>query len=95
MSPELLAQLPGAEWVLPGLADLRAGRLSIAGVVCLVGRPRLLELGLEVPALPIPRPEHALYAALEPLHGDATHARYNAIIRRLVSFTHALARAQG
>jgi hypothetical protein len=35
-------------------------------------------------------PEHALYEALQREDSDSAHSRYNALIRRLVSFERAL-----
>jgi hypothetical protein len=43
---------------------------------------------------PFDRPEHRLYARLAQDNPDAAHSRYNALIRRLVSFERALACAR-
>jgi hypothetical protein len=48
----------------------------------------LRQLGIEVPTLEIP--EHRLYELLAREEPDAAHSRYNALIRRLVSFERAL-----
>jgi hypothetical protein len=45
---------------------------------------------IEVPN-PIPSPELRLYALLTESDGDAAHGRYDALVRRLVSFERALA----
>lgn len=79
---------PGASLVEEGLRDLRAGRETIAALVVSIGAPRLTRLGLAVPA-PFPTPEHRLYGQLWRVFGDAAHSRYNALIRRLVSFERA------
>jgi hypothetical protein len=50
-------------------------------------------LGLEL-AQPFDTPEHRLYARLAQDSPDAAHSRYNALIRRLVSFERALACAR-
>ena len=74
-----------------GLADLRAGRVdTIAALLVTIGAPRLRHLGLTVPAGE-DEPEERLYASLAAEHGDAAHSRYNALVRRLVSFERALA----
>jgi hypothetical protein len=60
----------------------------------LIGAPRLRRLGLSVPAAPAawsapphdPVWEHRLYERLAGADPDAAHARYNALIRTLVSF---------
>ena len=55
----------------------------------LIGAPRLRGLGIEVPAAAVPNPEHALYDLLAREDEDSAHSRYNALIRRLVSFERA------
>ncbi len=84
--------LPGADLVRAGLADLAQGKRTIEALLVAVGGPRLRDLGLEVPR--VEQPEHALYAALSRLHGDDAHGRYNALVRRLVSFERALESAR-
>ena len=81
--------LPGAELVLPGIEDLRRGVESVPALLVAIGRPRLTWIGLELPANDFDEPEHRLYALLAAEYGDAAHARYNALIRRLLSFAHA------
>ena len=41
-------------------------------------------------AEPLPDPEHRLYARLAQEDADSAHSRYNALLRRLVSFESAL-----
>jgi hypothetical protein len=79
---------PGSELIEEGLADLRSGRETAAALVVSIGAPRLASLGIEVPD-PHQDPEHRLYATLATQFGDAAHSRYNALIRRLVSFERA------
>jgi hypothetical protein len=81
--------LPGGELVDRGLRDLELGVESVESLLVSIGAPRLRRLGLDVPQ-PLEAPEHRLYSALRGEHGDATHARYNALVRRLVSFERAL-----
>lgn len=85
-----LLDLPGGELVERGLADLAEGRETVEALLVSVGRPRLVALGLDVPA-GLPEPEHRLYARLALEEPDAAHARYNALVRRLISFERALA----
>jgi hypothetical protein len=82
--------LPGADLIESGLADLAAGHETVAALLVAIGAPRLTLLGVRVPASP-DDPEHRLYALLARDDPDAAHSRYNALIRRLVSFERALA----
>lgn len=85
--------VPGADFVDEGLSDLRAGRETVASLLVSIGAPRLRQLGLDLPA-PFVGPEHRLYERLS-LSGAATaHSRYNALLRRLVSFERAFACAR-
>jgi hypothetical protein len=81
--------LPGAELIERGLADLGAGTDSEAALLVAIGAPRLRRLGLVLPAHSIPRPEHRLYERLARSDPDSAHSRYNALLRRLVSFERA------
>jgi hypothetical protein len=84
--------LPGSELVEKGLEDLRAGRDSTEALLVAIGRPRLARLGFDVPRV-YERPELLLYQRLSAKDADAAHGRYNALIRRLVSFERAAERA--
>jgi len=88
--PPVSGDLPGADLVTRGVADLAAGVESVAALLVATGAPRLRQLGVDVPSGPR-RPEHQLYALLARDNPDAAHSRYNALIRRLVSFERALA----
>jgi hypothetical protein len=76
-----------------GLADLRAGRETEAALLVSIGAPRLIQLGMSLPPV-LPDAEHRLYALLDAADSDRAHSRYNALIRRLVSFERALACAR-
>jgi hypothetical protein len=80
--------LPGRDLIERGLHDLAAGTESVPALLVSIGAPRLERLGIRVPR-PIASPEHRLYALLQQTDGDAAHARYNALIRRLVSYERA------
>jgi hypothetical protein len=87
-----LQNLPGAELIRDGLADLAAHRETVPGLLVAIGYPRLssLGLGLDLAAhLPI-EPELRLYHLLGIAHGNEAHSQYNALIRRLISFEQAL-----
>lgn len=87
-----LSGLPGADLVLEGLEDLARGEDSPCALLVLIGGPRLRSLGIAVPATAhaVP-PEHRLYARLNAEDAATAHSRYNALVRRLVSFERALA----
>lgn len=85
--------VPGADLVEQGLEDLRAARDTELALLVSIGAPRLRQLGFDVPAGPA-RPEHRLYERLALEYGDAAHSRYNALVRRLVSFERAWACAR-
>jgi hypothetical protein len=85
-------RLPGADLVERGLADLRRGVESVESLLVSIGAPRLRRLGYDLPPA-FPTPEHRLYDLLRTTHGDAAHARYNALVRLLVSFERAAGRA--
>jgi len=82
--------LPGAEFVTAGLQDLERGVVSVPALLVSVGAPRLRALGVAIPRVE-ENPEHRLYHLLLQDHADAAHGRYNALVRRLVSFERALA----
>ena len=98
VDPAALAALPGAELVLPGLADLAAMAAGTAkaytpeALLVAVGAPRLRAAGLAVPSAPSwpATPELALYQAIGQLHAEDAHSRFNSWIRRLASFERAL-----
>jgi hypothetical protein len=85
----LRADLPGVDLIEQGLADLAAGVETTAALLVAIGAPRLRLLGLDVPAGP-ENPEHRLYHLLAREDQDSAHGRYNALVRRLVSFERAL-----
>ena len=85
--------LPGSEWVQQGLEDLARAVESVPALLVSIGAPRLQRLGIAV-TQPFDKPEHRLYARLADENPDAAHSRYNALIRRLVSFERALACAR-
>jgi hypothetical protein len=84
--------LPGGDVVEQGLADLERGIESVPGLVAAIGSPRLRSLGIAVPLTTTTEsPELRLYALVSTPDDNGGHARYNALIRRLVSFERALA----
>jgi hypothetical protein len=86
-------RLPGEDLVRLGLRDLCDGIESVESLLVSIGAPRLGRLGLTIPPS-FPEPELRLYRLLTKLHGDAAHSRYNALIRRLVSYERAAAQLE-
>lgn len=80
--------LPGAEIVQQGIEDLSRGVESESALLVSIGAPRLTRIGVELPRT-LPEPEDRLYALLALSDPDSAHSRYNALIRRLVSFERA------
>ena len=89
MSSVVDPALPGADLIEAGLNDLQERRESIAALVVAIGAPRLRQLGLVLPEVLPTHPEHQLYDLLALDDSDSAHSRYNALIRRLVSFERA------
>jgi hypothetical protein len=81
--------MPGSDLVEKGLNDLRRGEETTEALLVSIGAPRLRLAGIAV-ADPIPQPEHRLYDLLASEDSDAAHSRYNALVRRLVSFERAV-----
>lgn len=80
--------LPGAELVAKGIDDLARGVESDESLLVSIAAPRLRRLGFRLPRS-IASPEHRLYGRLASKDSDAAHSRYNALIRRIVSFERA------
>ena len=85
-----LGALPGGDLVEQGLRDCARGVLSTEALLDSIGAPRLGRVGFHVPN-PIPDAERQLYDQLRIEDTDSAHARYNALVRRLVSFERAAA----
>ena len=81
--------LPAAELIEAGLRDLRDGQETIAALSVAIGAPRLRNLGLDLPPVLPANPEHRLYNLLAQDDSDSAHSRYNALLRRLVSYERA------
>src|SRR4051812_22881930 len=83
-----LRVLPGDDFVAAGIRDLELGIESEMALLVSIGEPRLSRLGLRITG-PLADPEHRLYARLAAADRKSAHSRYNALIRRLVSFERA------
>ena len=82
--------LPGGDLIEQGVVDLSRGVQSVAALLVSIGAPRFRRLGFHIPDT-IPSPECQLYERLREADPDAAHSRYNALVRRLVSFERAAA----
>lgn len=80
--------MPGIDLIERGIADLGRGAESPEALLVSIGAPRLEPLGLEIPKR-IASAEHRLYELLASDDADSAHSRYNALLRRLVSFERA------
>jgi hypothetical protein len=85
--------LPGADLIEKGIADLAKGQETNEALLVSIGAPRLRQLGWELPPCSA-EPERRLYLQLATIHGDGAHSQYNALVRRLTSFTRAAACAK-
>ena len=80
---------PGEDIVEQGVRDVAAGLETIPALLVAIGAPRLRRIGIELPDDLPSSPEHRLYLKLAAEDSDSAHSRYNALIRRLVSFERA------
>lgn len=80
---------PGEDLIIQGITDLKDGRETIHSLLVSIGAFRLRRAGIAVPENAFANPEHRLYHLLSLEDSDAAHSRYNALIRRLVSFERA------
>lgn len=80
--------MPGHDLIDAGLAAVRRGEWTVEALLIAIGAPRLRSIGLHLPDLTDApsHPELALYHTLGRIYPDDTHTRYNALIRRLVSY---------
>jgi hypothetical protein len=86
---EVSDALPGADLIREGLRDVASGVESIPSLLVLIGAPLLRRIGFDVPENTPYSPEDRLYAMLAEEDSDSAHSRYNALIRKLVSFERA------
>jgi hypothetical protein len=82
--------LPANDLVSAGILDLQNERETIPALLVAIGAPKLRSLGLPLPSILPANPEHRLYDLLSVTGSDTAHSRYNALIRKLVSFQRAM-----
>jgi hypothetical protein len=81
-----MSSLPANDLIVAGIEDLQYNRETIAALLVAIGAPKLRSLGFELPKCLPANPEHRLYDLLSTSGADSAHSRYNALIRKLVSF---------
>jgi hypothetical protein len=89
-----MTSLPASDLIETGFRDLRERRETIASLLVSIGAPKLCSLGFDIPEASLAlhsTPEHRLYDLLATENPDAAHSKYNALIRKLVSFERAIA----
>lgn len=95
MDHPALEELPGAEIVLGGIADLKKGRMTTDALAVQSAASRLRSLGFDTASARDDVPAaHRLYQRLQLELGDGAHSRYNAILSRVASFARAAERAR-
>lgn len=84
------AEFPGGDFILTGCDDLARGLETVPALLVSIGAPRLRKLGYDVRRA-FSDPERRLYELLARSEGGgaSAHRRYNALVRRLVSFERA------
>ena len=82
--------LPAHDLISTGVIDLQQDRETIPALLVAIGAPKLRKLGMSLPTTLPPNPEHRLYDLLSVSGSDSAHSRYNALIRKLVSFQRAM-----
>ena len=80
--------LPGGDLIAEGRRDLERGRETVAALLVSIGAPKFARLGEPVVG-PVRDPEARLYEMLARQDPDTAHSRYNALVRRLVSYERA------
>lgn len=80
--------LPGGDIVDTGLADLAAGKVTVASLLVSLAALRLRREGVPL-SLIHANPENRLYNLLSRSEGDLAHARYGAYLRQVASFADA------
>jgi hypothetical protein len=85
--------LPAGDTVDAGLEDLASGRVTPESLAVSLAAPRLRREGVPIGPV-LDDPERRLFELLRGTEGDLAHARYNAWLRRLVSFADACRHAR-
>lgn len=88
-----IEELPGAELILAGIRDASRGETTAASLLVEIAAPKLRRLGLAIPEnFGSPDAELRLYEQLGRSGAVDPYGEYNALLRQLTSFAHALER---
>jgi hypothetical protein len=92
MNANELDELPGADLIRRGVADVRAARRTVESLLVTIAAPRLRALGVLArgEATGVKDAELALYELLGDQEIPDPYSRYNALKRELSSFVRAL-----
>lgn len=82
-------RIPGGHLVDAGLADLAAGKETVASLTVGQASFRLRREGVPVPKSAVVDADHRLYRRLAETEGVGAHARYRALREQIVSFADA------
>ena len=82
--------LPAEDLIAKGIEDLQYARETIPALLVAIGAPKLRSLGVQICQDLPTNPEHRLYDLLAATEHDSAHSKYNALIRRLVSYQRAI-----
>ena len=82
-------RFPGDDLINQGLTDLGAGEETIAALLVAMARPRLRQLGIDVPESRLDSSGRRLYTLLEQIDAGDAQARYNALLTRVVAYCQA------
>ena len=89
-SIDLISGLPGEDRIKEGLRDYHENRHTMSSCLVRMARRRLVRAGLMEPSREYDiEAELDLYQLLSH-EGNQAHSRYNALVRELISFEHAL-----
>src|SRR3989338_11075991 len=88
MAASTFASHPAGDLVAQGVDGLPRGQETVPPLLVSIGAPRLQRAGIVMPT-PLASPEHRLYALMSRNDPGSAHSRYNALVRRLVSFERA------
>lgn len=93
--PVPIDDLPGADLLASGVADLREGQDTTSAALVRMAAPRLRDIGFEIPPARDDEPGgHRLYELLAQEDPADAHSRYNALVARMVSFARAAEHAR-
>ncbi len=90
LSLDQLTGLPDEELVRKGLTDLGSGQVTEEACLVSIASPRLRDCGLLSANTPLVSDAELTLYQLLGQHEEDPYSRYNSLVRRLVSFEHAL-----